>query len=359
MAERSGRFDEFLAGVKAEVAAFLDAYLAGAGRRYRSVNAWGPDAAGRLRVFVRTGKMLRAGMVVAGYAAAGRRPGLAAVRAGAAVELIQAGLLIHDDIIDHDLVRRGGPSLHVQYSRLGKKSGASDPDHFGEGMGICLGDIALFMGFEILAGLPAAPVARAAILGMWSDDLCRVGLAQMQDLNFGQTFPDATASEIKRLYINKTGRYTFSAPLCTGAVLGGAPRSLQNRLAALGETLGLLFQMRDDEIGLFGDSDEIGKPVGSDIREAKLTLLMHRLFDQAAPADRRRLACVFGNPDLSRRMIAEVREIAGRSGARAEMRRDMERLRARAGRDIDVLAVSPSAKARLRSVLDFVIDREK
>jgi geranylgeranyl diphosphate synthase type I len=359
MAERSAGFTDFLAGVKSDVASFLESYLTGAGRRYRAVNAWGPDAAGRLRVFVRTGKMLRAGMVVAGYAAAGRKPGLAAIRAGAAVELIQAGLLIHDDIIDHDQVRRGGPSLHVQYARLGGKSGASDPDHFGEGMGICLGDIALFMGFEILAGLPAVPAARAEILGQWSDDLCRVGLAQMQDLNFGQTFPDVSEAEIKRLYVNKTGRYTFSAPLRTGAVLGGAGRGLRDRLAVLGETLGLLFQMRDDEIGLYGRAEAIGKPVGSDVREAKLTLFMRRLFDKAAPADRKRLAGIFGNPDLTRAMLAEVREIAERSGVRAAMRRDMERLRARAGRDIDALAVSPSAKARLRSVLDFVIDREK
>jgi geranylgeranyl diphosphate synthase type I len=359
MAERSAGFAGFLSGVKSDVAAYLDAYLAGAGRRYHAVNAWGPDAAGRLRVFVRTGKMLRAGMVVTGYAAAGRKPGRAAVQAGAAVELIQAGLLIHDDIIDHDLVRRGGPSLHVQYARLGGESGASDPDHFGEGMGICLGDIALFMGFEILAGLPAPPAERAEILRLWSDDLCRVGLAQMQDLNFGQTFPDVSEAEIRRLYVNKTGCYTFSAPLRTGAVLGGAGRALQGRLATLGETLGLLFQMRDDEIGLYGEADEIGKPVGSDIREAKLTLFMRRLFDKAAPADRRSLAGIFGNPGLSRAMIAEVREIAERSGVRAGMRRDMDRLRSKAGRTIEALDVPPAAKARLHSVLAFVVDREK
>ncbi len=181
----------------------------------------------------------------------------------------------------------------------------------------------------------------------------------MQDLNFGQTFPEVSEAEIKRLYINKTGRYTFSAPLRTGAVLGGADRVLQDRLAVLGETLGLLFQMRDDEIGLYGQAEAIGKPVGSDIREAKLTLFMRRLFDKAAPADRRRLAGIFGNPDLSRAMLAEVREIAERSGVRAGMRRDMDSLRAKAGRAIEALEVSSAAKTRLHSVLAFVIDREK
>ncbi len=360
MAERAAGFTGFLAGVKSDVASFLESYLAGAGRRYRAVNAWGPDAAGRLRVFVRTGKMLRAGMVVAGYAAAGRRPGLAAIRAGAAVELIQAGLLIHDDIIDHDQVRRGGPSLHHPIRPAGRGRRRLEPGPLRRGHGHLPGRHRFVHGLRD-TGQPArnsgGPGRNPEASGR--DDLCRVGLAQMQDLNFGQTFPDVAEAEIKRLYVNKTGRYTFSAPLRTGAVLGGAGPRLQDRLAALGETLGLLFQMRDDEIGLYGEAKAIGKPVGSDIREGKLTLFMRRLFDKAAPADRRRLAGIFGNPDLSRAMLAEVRTIAERSGVRAAMRRDMERLRIRAGRDIDALAVSPSAKARLRSVLDFVIDREK
>ncbi len=351
-------FPAFLDAVKRDVTVLLDAYLREAGRRYRAINSWGPDAADRLRAFVRTGKMLRAGMVVVGHAAAGRRPGLAALRAGAAVELIQAGLLIHDDIIDRDLMRRGGPALHVQYARVGRRAGALDGPRFGEGMGICIGDIALFMGFEILAGLPADPGPRARILRLWSDDLCRVGLAQMQDLAFGQTRPDASEAEIRRLYINKTGRYTFSAPLRTGAVLGGAGVGLTEGLAALGETLGLLFQMRDDELGLYGTAAAIGKPVGSDVREAKLTLWMRRLFDRAGKADRSRLAALFGNPDLDRAMLKEVRTIAERSGVRDAMRRETDRLRSRAAKAIEALAVRPAARARLRSVLDFVVDRK-
>jgi geranylgeranyl diphosphate synthase type I len=226
-------------------------------------------------------------------------------------------------------------------------------------MGICIGDIALFMGFEILAGLPADPGPRARILRLWSDDLCRVGLAQMQDLAFGQTCPDASEAEIRRLYINKTGRYTFSAPLRTGAVLGGAGVGLAEGLAALGETLGLLFQMRDDELGLYGTAAAIGKPVGSDVREAKLTLFMRRLFDRVSPGDRRRLAGLFGNSRLSPAMLREVLAMAERSGVRAEMRREMDRLRARAGRAIEALPAAPSARRRMLSLLDYVVEREK
>ena len=273
-------FADFLAGVKAEVAGVLDRYLASAVRQYRSVNVWGPDAAGRLRAFVRTGKMLRAGMAVIGYAAAGKRPGTAAVRAGAAVELIQAGLLIHDDIIDRDLIRRGGPALHVQYARLGRKAGALDAGHFGEGMGICLGDIALFMGFEILADLPAPSGPRAEILGLWSDDLCRVGLAQMQDLNFGQTFPDASRRR-SAASISIRRAATRSRPRCgpapsSAAAVGGAPGSP----GQAGRDPGAFVPDARRRAGAVRRGRRLGKPIGSDIREAKLTLFMRRMFDR-------------------------------------------------------------------------------
>ncbi len=181
----------------------------------------------------------------------------------------------------------------------------------------------------------------------------------MQDLAFGQTFPDATEAEIRRLYINKTGRYTFSAPLRTGAILGGGGAGLTKKLACLGEVLGLLYQMRDDELGLYGTAAALGKPVGSDVREAKLTLFMRRLFDQAGAGDRRRLAALFGNPKLDAAMLREVRAIAERSGVREEMRRETARLRVRAVRMIGDLDVPSASRRRLLSLLDYVVERDR
>ena len=69
----------------------------------------------------------------------------------------------------------------------------------------------------------------------------------------------------------KTGRYSFSLPLLAGAMLADAPAELRGKLETFGESIGLLFQIRDDELGLFGDERELGKPVGSDVREGKKT----------------------------------------------------------------------------------------
>ncbi len=349
----------FLERARKDVADFLAACLAEKGELFESVNAWGPDAVRKLRPFVRTGKTLRAGLVAAGSALAGRRPGRSAVRAGAAVELIQSALLIHDDIMDRDPVRRGAPSLHRQYQIQAARLGVREPGHFGEGMALCLGDIAFFLGFGLLSTLPEPAERRAAIVSLWADELCRVGLGQMQDLYFGEAFPAVKDADILRLYLYKTARYSFSAPLLTGARLGQAPAGLLGRLASIGETMGVLFQLRDDEIGLFGSQSVTGKPVGSDIRESKMTLLSRRLFDRAGPRDRARLAKAFGNPRLGARALADVRELAGKLGLRGELREEMGRLHARAARAIDRLDAPAGPKRVLRDVLDFSLSRRK
>ena len=347
----------FLESTRKDVAAFLSAYLAEKGKLFRGINAWGPDAVRKLRPFVRTGKMLRAGLVATGSALAGRRPGPSAIRAGAAVELIQAALLIHDDIMDRDPVRRGAPSLHRQYESQALRMGVREPAHFGAGMALCLGDIAFFLGFELLSTLPEPAERRAAIVSLWADELCRVGLGQMQDLYFGEAFPAVEDADVLRLYLYKTARYSFSVPLLTGARLGGAPASLLRRLASIGETMGILFQLRDDEIGLFGSENQTGKPVGSDIRESKMTLLSRRLFERAGARDRARLSEAFGNPRLGARVLSGVRELAGKLGLRVELREEMEKLHARAGRAIDRLDAPAGAIRVLRDVLDFSLNR--
>lgn len=349
----------FLESARADVLDFLDEFLKGKRADFRSVNAWGADAVDKLRSFARSGKMMRAGLVVLGNTLAGRRAGAAAVRAAAAVEMIHAGLLIHDDIIDRDLLRRGLPSLHVQFERQGKALGAEDAAHFGQGMGICLGDIAMFLGFEILSTLPVPASTRMAVVVLWSKELSRVGLAQMQDLTFGETFPAVTDADIRRVYIYKTARYTFSAPLSTGALLGGMPEARLRRLAGVGETIGLLFQMRDDELGLYGSAAELGKPIGSDLRESKLTLMTRRLFERASPRERKRLAGVFGNPNLTSRMVGEVRTIADACGVHAGIKAEMSRLQSRAGRGIAEFPAPEKPKRILADILEYTVSRRK
>jgi geranylgeranyl diphosphate synthase type I len=281
------------------------------------------------------------------------------VQAGAAIEIIQAALLVHDDIIDRDEMRRGRPSLHHEYGLKGRSLGTRDPVHFGEGMGICLADIAFFLAFELLSTLPAPRSVRSEIVALWSHELCLVGLAQMQDLYLGETGAPVRADDIIRLYLYKTARYSFSVPLLTGAKLARVPRKMEERLDDLGESLGVLFQLKDDDLGLFGSEKELGKPVGSDIRECKQTLLSHILFRRAKPADRKRLERVFGDPRITPAMVDEVKGLVESLGVRRELAARMGRLRRQALERIGELPAGGRSRRVLTELVEYSFDRRK
>jgi geranylgeranyl diphosphate synthase type I len=348
---------------KERICRWLEALLQKKSGELDAVNPLGRELGERLYRFAVQGKMLRGGLVClgAGLLDCGVQcDPQAAVAAGAAMELFQSGLLVHDDIMDRDRTRRGHPTIYYQYAQQAQRQGARDASHLGESLGICAGDVAYFLAFEILAGPPLPAEARAGILRLCARELAWVGVAQMQDVAWGAAQDPAAERDILRLYTYKTGRYTFSLPLMTGALLGGCGPAELAALARLGECLGVLFQIRDDELGLFGDERELGKPVGSDIREGKKTLFHGLLFARAPAATAARLREIFGNPgigeaelDFVRRQIeglgvlGEVRTLAG--GYAGEARRlieDLPRPRAEEQRVLQELLRYTSERTR-------------
>jgi geranylgeranyl diphosphate synthase type I len=264
------------------------------------------DVLRRLKEYVVRGKLLRGALVFLGYEAA-RGPQFSepdpkaerrCLAAAAAMELTQSFLLIHDDIMDKDDVRRGVPSLHRQYRELARERGVEDADHLGVSLGICVGDVGVFLAMELLAQ------ADPALLGTYARELNLVGLAQMDDVFFGQAPEEPTVDRIIQVYRFKTGRYTFSLPLVLGAALAGADTRTQEALARFGEELGVVFQIKDDEIGLFGEEEHIGKPAGSDISANKKTVFRQLLIAADAPAE---TMALFGRPSLSKEQVETVR----------------------------------------------------
>lgn len=305
---------EYFAKKKASVVKFIDGFLQEKMEGFSSVNFWGKDTLTRLAPFVESGKMIRSGLVCLGYEMCGGKTLEAIYPAAAAVEFIQTALLIHDDIIDRDDYRRGLPSLFFQYAQKGEKEGVVDPLHFGQGMAICLGDIGFFLAFELFSELKAPKDIKESILRFWSQELCYVGLAQMQDLYFGEARSDITPEDIMQLYLYKTARYSFSLPLKTGALLRIADSELLKALEKCGRAFGLLFQLKDDELGLFGSEKELGKPVGSDLKECKKTLHYYYLCQKAEVKDVERFETICGNENLSLDMVHEVRNMMKKYG---------------------------------------------
>lgn len=352
-------FEIYFDRTRKKLLRFLDRFLKEKTPAMARLKPWGADVVRRLGEFTRKGKLIRGGLVCLGCEMAARRISADAVRAGAALELIQSALLIHDDIMDRDTQRRGAPSLHRQYSLQAEKEGLPDPHHFGISMGICAGEIAIFLAFEALAGLTAQPSRTAAVQRLFAGTFGLVGLGQMRDIHAGASTRPIPEREVLDIYRFKTARYSFSLPLAAGWTLGGGKSADRQQLERLGETMGLIFQIKDDELGLFGEEKVLGKPVGSDIRQGKKTLIHLRLLERATAGERKALAAVFGRPDASDEDVRFVRELALHYGVDVDVGEIMARYGSQARAALRSLGVAGKHQEVLETLLEFSLTRRK
>ncbi|MFW5689461.1 MAG: polyprenyl synthetase family protein [Spirochaetota bacterium] len=309
------------------------------------VNSWGEDLRGRLVEFTSRGKLIRGSLVAAAAEALGRAPDHAVYTAAAAVELVQSFLLIHDDIMDEDPIRRGVPAVYEQYRRHACDRGFRNPARFGESMGICGGDVAVLLAVSAIGGCELYGETRIRLITLLSREIAKVGVAQMADVANGHSPKAASEEEILAVYRYKTGRYTFSLPLMMGAIIAGADGDVIQALSTWGELEGMIFQIRDDHLGIMGDTDEIGKPTGSDISSNKQTLHRLHLLARLPESKWADVAAYFGHDQLSEGQVKRVREALVGTGTVALLESRVAALREEAAAALDRLALPPERRA--------------
>ncbi|MEI6385528.1 MAG: polyprenyl synthetase family protein [Spirochaetota bacterium] len=322
-----------------------------------SLHLGGTELMARLAEYAGRGKMLRGALVYLGAELCTDGDAPSASGIAVAMELFQAGLLVHDDIMDRDELRRGKAAIHASYRDEAASKGAFDAPHLGESLGICAGDICYFEGFGALArsvaGLPLGP----GILELCSGELTLVALAQMADCRFGGLPEEPDEEAILAVYRGKTARYSFSLPIACGAMLAGDEATAKG-LFAVGELAGLVFQLRDDEIGLFGDPAVTGKGAYSDLRENKKTLMRARLFARADAATRLRLSSIYGSPEAGEAEAAWVRGLVEGLGIAGELRREREELGVQARASVEgIPGLRPVPKETLLDLIDWLSAR--
>ncbi len=238
----------------------------------------------------------------------------------AAVELLQACALVHDDIIDRSERRRGRPSTHRAVAKRHADAGlAGDPEHHGMSAALLLGDLALAWADDLfLAGaLASGALDRAA--PVWRAVRTEVLAGQLLDLVVTASTvadPDIQERDALRVSRYKTAAYTVERPLQLGAALAGAGPATVEALRGYGVDMGVAFQLRDDLLGVFGDPGVTGKPAGDDLAEGKRTLLL--ALARAGLAGRPELAELdagVGRPDADTARLAALIAGTGAVGA--------------------------------------------
>ena len=236
---------------------YLTAFLSEKKTALNGINSWGKESIDRLLPFITAGKSVRGCLALFCYNMFAKSDQTKiALPIAASLELIHAGALIHDDIMDQDDMRRHQKSMHRQFNQF------STDKHFGESMAINIGDLCFFLAFEQFATVNSPNIAK--IISLASREFTTVTVAQQFDVASSYLSHESTKDEIISLYKTKTARYTFSLPLMMGGLLANTNDVTLKILETLGESIGILFQIRDDELSVIGDIAITGKPVGSD-----------------------------------------------------------------------------------------------
>jgi len=311
--------DEFLRSlnaVKETVERHLEAFLRG---KITEATRISPGAEELIRVLkeftLRGGKRLRAALVYYGYRCFSGRDTEAVWNVAMCLELVQSFLLIHDDVIDEDDTRRGGWTVHRHYSDLHRQRyHRRDPKHFGESMAILCGDLALALANEIVGGVVLDAPLRGAILDRMHRMVSHAIYGECMDV-LSEVEAEVSEQDILLIGMLKTASYTVEGPLHMGALLAGAESEDLDRLSRYAIPLGKAFQVQDDILGLFGDAERLGKPVGSDIREGKRTFLILKALEKADQDQRAFLERMLGNKEVTEADVEEIRRLVVETGA--------------------------------------------
>ena len=321
-------------------------------------SAFDPDLAQPIdeiaRLVLAGGKRLRPAFCHWGFVGAGGNPDdQRVIDAGAAFELMHAFALFHDDVMDGSSTRRGEPTTHIVMSELHEKnSWVGESRRFGEGAAILVGDLAFVYADQLLLGAPQP------VWSIWNELRVELNFGQYLDM-LGSANSERRLVKAERICRYKSGKYTIERPLQLGALVTSAPlpTGVLEQLSAIGLPLGDAFQMRDDILGVFGESSVTGKPAGDDLREGKLTPLLAMAFDRATAAQREVLDQV-GTPQISHQSISDIQQVIIETGALEALESKISILVEQSMTAIRESSLSEVAVTRLIELAEFVASRK-
>ena len=278
------------------------------------------------------GKLLRGTLVDLGYRlAGGGKPDESAALA-LAFEIFQTGVLIHDDIIDNAVLRRGKLTVQRRYSHRLEVRGTKmvaeteDAGHIADSAAICVGDLGICHANYMIAKSYIGHPALGALISYFDEVIIDTIRGELLDVVLPYELQDNTRTEeekkavleesVRDIYRLKTAKYSVVGPIHLGMMLAGAPADELRAMDRFAEDIGIAYQIADDILGIFADAEILGKDVGSDVSEFKQTILYMYVRTRDEEAEKALLR-YYGKKKLTADNLEAVREIFRNSGALA------------------------------------------
>ncbi len=261
--------------------------------------------------------------------------GPAAIRLAAVMEMIHTATLVHDDVIDTAETRRGRPSTNIEW---------------GNHISVLAGDWLYMQAFQI--AVRERNFRMLDILIGLTQVMVEGELLQMDRL--GRV--DVSEADYMELVDRKTARL-FSACARIGGIVAGADTQLEDKLGEYGWNLGMAFQLTDDILDFTARETTLGKPVGSDLREGKVTLPLIYALEVAGKQERRQIESILADGNYDKVAFGQVLDLIRRNGG---FERAQTRAQAFTDRSRLVISEFPDSpyQRSLHAITELMIDRD-
>jgi octaprenyl-diphosphate synthase len=281
------------------------------------------------------GKRMRPQVALLAYLAAGGNDLLEAAPMAAAIEMVHTATLVHDDINDHSLVRRGRPSVHARWGRT---------------FALLTGDYLFTKVYQLMApyGTPYNGIMATACSELVEGETLQAAAAKSGNID-RETY--------KRIVSLKTASL-FEAAARMGSMMGGADERVVEALAEYAYNLGIAFQVVDDILDIIGDPETLGKPVGADVVQGRGAFVAQNgrtiLSLQGGGEAVAEPVVTLEETDPIQIMMSKLRNSGAIELARLQAREVAERAR-------NALSIVPPSPAResLEDLIDLVLDRDR
>jgi len=260
-------------------------------------------------------KRIRAMLLILGYKGFGGKNDKEIIKVAPFIEVIHSYLLIHDDIIDRDNLRRGKLTVHKYFEKtINTKMTKEKIKHYGLSWGILAGDLSSCIGYKILVEANISDNLKIEAIKNLNNLINDVIYGQTLDIS-NQLLNNFSKKDILNIYKYKTAYYSIERPLNMGGILAGADKKILNDISRFALPVGIAFQIKDDILGLFSNQRSIGKPVGSDLKEGKKTLILSIALKRCSYNEKKLIYNIIGKKKISFADILEVRKIIQETSA--------------------------------------------
>jgi geranylgeranyl diphosphate synthase type I len=332
-------------GTSVEVADILRKYSVGVDKEIeKTLNTVDPESLhdASKHLIKAGGKKIRPCLVLlSAEAVGGQKEGV--YKTAAALEMIHTFSLIHDDIMDKDEIRRGMPAVHTKW---------------GEPMAILAGDILFSLAFEMVAQTHAEDIHSRRVvqaLNTVVDACIKICEGQAYDMSFEGKF-DVKESEYLNMIYKKTSAL-IAAATKAGAILGGGTPEQVEALSEYGKLIGMAFQIQDDYLDVVSDEEELGKPVGSDIMEGKMTLMVVHTLSAANTQDKKELISILESRSEDQEKVSRAISIFDKYGS-INYARDIAQNNIKSAKKLLDALDDSKARDALYQLADFMLQRK-